>query len=196
MLDDLSLIRELISSAVDRPYSIDIDPEVTVSLFVHDDQLDAFNAEFGLKLPQRVRGLYSESDGFGISWYSGDDWGDFTFPSLYVLRLHRQRWVSGDMPGKQWTTHLEPDVAKRVLAQMESWLPFDESDDGDLMCDDCSNDRVIEYDHESGNLTEHSGTIYAMDLHEYVRQCARICFHSVWLAHSEQVLRGDQCWVD
>ena len=85
MLDDRPLIRDLISPAVAHLHSLNIEPELTISPFVHADQLDAFNAEFGLTLPAQVREIYAESDGFDIGWRCGDDWGGFAFPTLYEL---------------------------------------------------------------------------------------------------------------
>lgn len=196
MLVDRPLIRDLISPAVAHLHSLDIEPELTVSPYVHDDQLDAFNAEFGLTLPTDVRDIYAETDGFNISWDNGDDWGEFDFPTLYDLRLHRQRWINGDMPGEESTAHLDDEVSVTLLSNMHAWLPFDESGGGDLMCVDCSSGRIVEFDHEWGNLTKRNGTVYATDLHSYIRSCARISFYSVWLVNWDQVLRNGNCWVN
>ena len=63
-------------------------------------------------------------------------------------RLHRQRWINGDMPDEQSTSHLDDDVASNVIANMKHWQPFDESGGGDLMCIDCSNGRIVEFEAE------------------------------------------------
>ncbi len=195
MLEDRPLIRDLISFAVAHLHVLDIEPELTVSPYVQVDQLDAFDDEFTLNLPTYVRDIYAESDGFEFSWRSDDDWGDFAFPALYELRLHRQRWVNGRMPDERSAAHLDGDFAN-VLANMRSWLPFDESGGGDLMCLDCSNGRVLEFDHELDGLDERNGLVYANDLREYIQNCARTCFHDVWLARPKKVSRNGDYSID
>jgi len=90
MSNKFPLLCELISPAIAHLQSLDIDLELMAWPFVHHDQLDAFDAEFGIELPQEVRDLYAETDGFSLYWEDGAESGYFDFPSLYDLRLHRQ----------------------------------------------------------------------------------------------------------
>lgn len=195
MLDGFPVLGPLLALGIEHLDSLDIEPEFSCRPAATADQLDAFNDEFGLVLPDDVRAIYLETDGFLIYWEAEDERGSLRFPTLYELRLHRQRWVNGDMPDKDWTSDLDDDVADAVLNGMRVWLPFDESGCGDLMCVDCDSGYVVEYDHEWGNITGCNGTIYATSLSEYIRACSRISFYDVWIARLDHTVRSDNCWA-
>ena len=149
-----------------------------------------------MTLPDDVQNLYLETNGFMISWEAGDEWGQFQFPSLAELRLHRRRWVNGEMPTEVQVSHLPVDVGAELLRQMRVWLPFDESGSGDLMCVDCDSGWVVEYDHEWGNPTERNGSVFATSLTNHIRKCSDVCFHNIWLAGFGQIVPEQNCWTD
>ena len=190
-------LNELLAPAFDRLESLGIEVNVRFNLPVQRDQLDAFEQEFSLPLPRDVRTFYSWTDGLMITW-GGEQRlaGFFELPTLYDLRLHRQRWVNGNMPDHCYTDHL-PDVeATELLNRMESWLPFDESGGGDLMCIDCIDGRIVEYDHEWGAPTGRNGTVFAVNLLDYIERNGRCCFYSVWDTRISACVRDGEWYAD
>lgn len=196
MIDEFPILRDLISLAIEPLNSLDIELELYTSPFVHPDQLEAFDSEFGITLPRDIRQLYTETDGFSISWTSGNHFGHFEFPSLYDLRLFRQRWINGDMAGRKKMNRSSASDATEILERMQMWLPFDDSGSGDLLCVDCKSGHVVKFDHECEEPAGSNGTIYAPDFFDYVKNCSRICFFSVWLTRFEKEFRGTECWIN
>ena len=169
--------------------SVGVEPIVSVNESVPSERVSAFESEFEIQLPDDVHRLYSETNGFEVSWYGDvviqfDDcefdasWGALRFPTIDELRLCRQRWLNGEMPNEEWTTHLQPSESVAVLKRMTKWLPFDDSDSGDLMCIDTKNGTIVEYDHEWEYPT--NGIEYAGSLFEYIRRCSKLLFFRPW----------------
>ena len=183
MLENAPKLRNLIEPAVTRLRNMDIDVTVEIASPAQHENVDAFADEFGIPMPAEVCELFAESDGFDISWENGDDWGGFTFPSLNVLRLHRQRWINGDLP----TTASE---------DMHAWIPFDDSGSGDLMCVDSATGSIIEFNHELSVVDSTQCSIYANGIFDYIQNCARICFFPAWIARPASEIYAGNVAVD
>lgn len=194
MLGDLPKLGPLLDPGINRLHSLGIEPELFIAPGLNADQLDSFNDEFRVVLPTDLRELYHETDGFSVCWESDDDWGALEIPSLYGLRLYRQRWVNGGMPDRGWTDHLAEDEATEVLRSMRVWVPFEEFGGGNSMCVDCDSGRVVLYDY--GWPTERNGVIYAVSLFDYIGSCSRICFHDVELAYFPRSVRDSEHFAD
>lgn len=182
-LGDFPHLERLLGPGVERLLSLGIEPELTTRPLVDSDQLDAFNAEFRLVLPESFRHIYAETDGFDISWRDGRDCGSFTCPTLYELRLFRQRWMNSGFP-KDRTAWFSPEGHPRhEIAPLWDWLPFEDSGGGDLMCVDCTTGQVVMFDHETLEPSGSNGAIFADSLTQYIERCGSLCFPIIWCAH-------------
>ena len=79
---------------------------------------------------------------------------------------------------------------------MNTWIPFDDSGSGDLMCVDSATGSVIEFNHELSVPDSTHCSIYANDIFDYIRNCAGICFYPVWLARPTPDLYATNTVVD
>ncbi len=113
-----------------------------------EHELDAFEAEHQLSLPQEMRDILGTTDGFSIVLKSSRDEVIYLFPSLAELAEFRRNWIENDVP--LWHSKINGTAPTDEYARthVQQWIPFEDHYNGDFHCVDCLDGHVYFASHE------------------------------------------------
>lgn len=149
----MSELRSVIRQGVERLESQGFKVEVEGYEGVSEQEFDAFQTEHGVQLPEDLRQILSDLDGFSVIWESADDRGIFLFPSIAELHTFRRSWIETEVPYRRNTLLENADPTSLAIAdQIWHWVPFEDHFNGDFTCVDCRDGRVYFTSHEQLEL--------------------------------------------
>lgn len=144
MNDVLSVIKQGAEFLQAKGFEVEIEGFEPVS----PSEIEAFDSEDKVRLPEGLRQILTKLDGFAVSWKSGEEEGIYLFPSLEELSDFRRWWVENEIP--IWKAELDESKTenREILDQIQHWVPFEDHYNGDFHCVDCRDGQVYYASHE------------------------------------------------